>query len=80
MYNYQQLLQEKDRECNIQKKIIQNQEKQITTLQELNSELKNQLADWKNTYADLLVSYDEVVDLCRQQQQLLDSILEESDT
>ena len=74
MYNYQQLLQEKDRVCNIQKEIIRNQEKQIANLEELNSELKGQLDEWKNNYSDLLDSYDEVVDLCKQQQQLLDYI------
>ena len=80
MYNYQQLLQEKDRVCNIQKEIIRNQEKQIANLEEMNSELKDQLDKWKNNYSDLLVSYDEAVDLCKQQQQLLDSITGRPDT
>ena len=80
MNNFQQLLQESERVCSFQKEIIENQTKQIANLEEQNTRLKEQLAECKDLYLGLQSSYDEVIDLCKQQQQILDSLLGSPDT
>lgn len=87
MKTIQQLLAETERKCELQGRIIQNQEQLIENLQEINSNFKEQLSE-KNAIIDELTgkfrelqrSYDTAVDLCNQQQQLLNSILEDPDT
>lgn len=86
MKTIQQLLAESEHKCDLQGRIIQNQERLIENLQEINSALKEQLSE-KNAeleelngkFRELLLSYDTTADLCSQQQQLLNSILADPD-
>lgn len=75
----QALLDESEKAIALQKEIINNQELQITKLNEINESLKTENQQLKQMYRELSADYDEVVSMCRKQQAILDRFLDPAD-
>ena len=75
----QTLLDESEKAIALQKEIINNQVLQITKLNEINESLKTENQQLKQMYRELSADYDEVVSMCREQQAILDRLLDPAD-
>ena len=75
----QALLDESEKAIALQKEIINNQVLQITKLNEINESLKTENQQLKQMYRELSADYDEVVSMCREQQAILDRLLDPAD-
>ena len=73
-HNYKQLFEASEHRCNIQEKLIVNQEKQISNLTLINSRLSSDLEKLTCRYDELTASYNHACEVCVEQQNLLDSI------
>ncbi len=75
----QTLLDESEKAIALQKEIINNQVLQITKLNEINESLKTENQQLKKMYLELSADYDQVVSMCREQQAILDQLLDPAD-
>ena len=75
----QVLLDESEKAIALQKEIINNQVLQITKLNEINESLKTENQQLKQMYLELSADYDQVVSMCREQQAILDQLLDPAD-
>ncbi len=75
----QTLLDESEKAIALQKEIINNQVLQITKLNEINESLKTENQQLKQMYLELSADYDQVVSMCREQQAILDQLLDPAD-
>lgn len=75
----QTLLDESEKAIALQKEIINNQVLQITKLNEINDSLKTENQQLKQMYLELSADYDQVVSMCREQQAILDQLLDPAD-
>mgnify|MGYP001861056205 FL=1 len=75
----QALLDESEKAIALQKEIINNQVLQITKLNEINESLKTENQQLKQMYLELSADYNEVVSMCREQQAILDQLLDPAD-
>ncbi len=75
----QALLDESEKAIALQKEIINNQVLQITKLNEINESLKTENQQLKQMYLELSADYDQVVSMCREQQAILDQLLDPAD-
>ena len=75
----QTLLDESEKAIALQKEIINNQVLQITKLNEINESLKTENQQLKQMYLELSADYDQVVSMCREQQAILDQLLDPVD-
>ena len=75
----QTLLDESEKAIALQKEIINNQVLQITKLNEINESLKTENQQLKQMYLELSADYDQVVSMCREQQAILDQLLDPDD-
>lgn len=75
----QTLLDESEKAIALQKEIINNQVLQITKLNEINESLKTENQQLKQMYLELSADYDQVVSMCREQQAILDQLLDSAD-
>lgn len=57
-----------------QEKIIAKQQQQISFLEDLNSTLKNRVDELQRYADDLTADYSEVVSICKEQQDILNSL------
>lgn len=63
----------------LQNEIINKQKTQISNLNRINQSLEKENQKLKRLYAELQADYSEVVSMCRQQQELLNSFLDQSE-
>lgn len=75
----QALLDESEKAIALQKEIINNQVLQITKLNEINESLKTENQQLKQMYLELSADYNQVVSMCREQQAILDQLLDPAD-
>ena len=75
----QTLLDESEKAIALQKEIINNQVLQITKLNEINESLKTENQQLKQMYLELSADCDQVVSMCREQQAILDQLLDPAD-
>ena len=75
----QALLDESEKAIALQKEIINNQVLQITKLNEINESLKTENQQLKQMYLELSADYDQVVSMCREEQAILDQLLDPAD-
>lgn len=75
----QTLLDESEKAIALQKEIINNQVLQITKLNEINESLKTENQQLKQMYLELSADYNQVVSMCREQQAILDQLLDPAD-
>ena len=74
MTDYKQLYEECEHKYSILERMVDNQNKLIANLQKTNDYLTKENENLRNTYQELLASYDKAVDICNRQQELLDSV------
>ncbi len=75
----QPLLDQSEKTIALQIEVINNQELQITKLNEINESLKSENQQLKQMYHELSADYDEVVSMCKEQQTILDQLLDPAD-
>lgn len=75
----QALLDESEKTIALQNEIINNQKLQISNLTEANQLLKKEKRELTQMYHDLSSDYDEVVFMCKEQQTLLNQLLDPSE-
>ena len=75
----QALLDESEKAIALPKETINNQVLQITKLNEINESLKTENQQLKQMYLELSADYDQVVSMCREQQAILDQLLDPAD-
>lgn len=75
----QTLLEQSEKTIAIQNEMINNQKLQISNLTETNHLLKQENQELTRMYKELSADYDEVVSMCREQQTLLNQLLDPSE-
>lgn len=75
----QALLEASEKTIVIQKEMINNQKLQISNLTETNDLLRKENQELTRMYKELSADYDEVVSMCREQQTLLNQLLDSSE-
>ncbi|MDO4556391.1 MAG: hypothetical protein Q4B70_14815 [Lachnospiraceae bacterium] len=72
--NLKSLLETSEKIRENQKKIILKQQQQISCLEDVNSNLKTRLTELQHYADELTADYSEVVSICKEQQNILDSL------